>query len=84
MVRYVRKFAFSANLVQNLTVFYYKFAKTLYLSSVTEPEPQGAGTFAGARAIIMIRFTAPAPCYWLGSLKSSEKSILLVSSVDYA
>jgi hypothetical protein len=56
--------------------------KVFYRSicSVAEPEPQGAGTFAGA--IIMIQFsapalaTAPAPYYKLGILISSEKSIL--------
>jgi hypothetical protein len=32
----------------------------------------------------MIQFSAPAHCYRLGILKSSDKSILLVSSVDYA
>jgi hypothetical protein len=48
----------------------------IFFSSVAEPEPQGAGTFAGAGAIIMIQFSAPAPCYRLGILKSSEKSIL--------
>jgi hypothetical protein len=57
-------------------------------SSVAEPELQGARTFAGARAaaIIMIQFStaALAPCLGLGILRSSKKSILLVSSVDYA
>jgi hypothetical protein len=59
---------------------------TIVGGSVAEPEPKGAGTFAGA--IIMIQFSAPAPtrafCCRLRILKSSDKSILLVSSVDYA
>ncbi len=45
--------------------------------TVAEPEPQGAGTFAGA--IIIIQFSAPAPTpalapsYKLGIIKSSER-----------
>ncbi len=41
-------------------------------SSVAEPEPQGAATFAGAGAVTLIQFLAPAPapCYKLGILKS--------------
>ncbi len=57
-------------------------------SSVAEPELQGARTFAGARAgaIILIQFSTAALAPWLGLgiLRSSKKSILLVSSVDYA
>jgi hypothetical protein len=39
------------------------------LTSVAEPEPQGAATFAGA--VTLIQFLAPAlaPCYKLGILK---------------
>jgi hypothetical protein len=42
------------------------------LSSVAEPEPepQGAATFAGAGAVTLIKFLAPAPCYKLVILKS--------------
>ncbi len=39
-------------------------------SSVVEPGPQGAATFAGAVTLIQFLAPAPAPCYKLGILKS--------------
>jgi hypothetical protein len=42
----------------------------IFGTSVAEPEPQGAATFAGAGAVTLIKFLAPAPCYKLGILKS--------------
>ncbi len=43
--------------------------------SVAEPEPQGAGTFAGAGAKFIIQFSAPAPAPCYGIIKSSESQL---------
>jgi hypothetical protein len=59
-------------------------APVTYHWRVDEQKSDRADQCCGAGAIIMIQFSAPAHCYRLGILKSSDKSILLVSSVDYA
>jgi hypothetical protein len=66
------KKAFAASSHWSEGISYWQPSCTILKGSVAEPEPQGAATFAGAGAITLIQFLAPAPapCYMLGILKS--------------